>query len=109
MAWALTTAVTVGDLDSTTYGEIRITSQRHDSGFRKFILLNWEYGNTVADVWVPGMAPADKQSFVMINGATYDTLITHASNDGEATFAAAKRGLYTWLFDNGYIAAGSVT
>ena len=110
MAWDLTVAVGVGDLDTTTYGEIRITSQRHDSGRRKFILLNWEYGNTVDDVWVPGMTPSDKSASAMIDGTAYDTFIAaHTSLDAELTFVAAKRGLYTWLYDNGHIDAGSVT
>lgn len=107
MAWQLSTPVAVGDLDSSAYQQVKIIEQRHSG--RGFILVDLEYGNTVDNVWVPGVAPKGKQTSVMIDGEDYNTLVTTSTpNEGETTYDAVKRGLYTYLVGKTIIGAGSV-
>lgn len=110
MPWQLTTPVAVGDLDPNgPYNQIAIMRQLHDRR-RKQIQLELEYGNTVDDNWVRGItAPAGKQTSIVIEGEDYTTLVTtHATNDGELTYDAAKRGLFEHLLAKGIIEAGSI-
>ena len=107
MPWQLTTPLSVGQLDSADYDQIRITSLMHDS-VHSVIVLNLEYGNTVDGAWVAGYAPKGKDVSFTIKGASYTTIVSHMSNDNEPTYAAVKRGLYEWLEAEGYIDAGSV-
>jgi len=109
MPWQLTTPVAVGDLDPNgPYNQISIMRQLHDRR-RQMIHLELEYGNTVTDNWVPGMTPTGKETSVSIQGEDYTTLVTtHASNDGELTYDAAKRGLFEYLLAKGIIDAGSI-
>jgi hypothetical protein len=110
MPWQLTTPVTVGDLDPNgPYGEVKIMRQVHDAR-RKLISIDLEYGNTVDGEWVRGIPPADKTTSHVISGDAYDTMVTtHATNDGELTYDACKRGLYEHLSTEGVIDAGSVS
>ena len=109
MPWQLTTPVNAGDLDPAgTYAQIKIVMQQHLSN-QEIISLGFEYGNTVSDVWVPGVLPIGLPTSAMISGADYTTLVTtHASIDGELTYVAVKRGLYEYLAANSIIAAGTV-
>jgi hypothetical protein len=131
MPWTLTTPVETGDLDTVDYAELQIVRMTHLSlPDAESIVVDLQYGNTVNGVWVEGIAiPTGKAKTVTIIGTDYTDLITNAIPDVqtsdpsnpnyyydasasvwvERTFAASKRGLYEWMYDNGYIDAGSVT
>lgn len=109
MPWLLTTAVNTGDLDTGTYGEVKITGMSHRPD-QKMIIVDLQYGNTVSGAWIGGHLPASKAGSHVIRDAKYDTLITtHVSNDGELTYIAAKRALYEHLLAEGVIDPGNVT
>ena len=109
MPWQLTTPIVAGDLDSGgPYNQVLIADENHDSK-RKMIHLILEYGNTVVDEWVEGVAPRDMDTTHTILDQKYDDLVsTHLTDDGELTFDAAKRGLYEHLNSEGVIPPGSV-
>ena len=110
MPWTLTTPVDVGDLDPAgSYTQVKIVSQLQRST-RGLIRLNLEYGNTVDDEWVPGINPIGKDVSIDISGEDYATLVSTASpEEGELTYDAVKRALYTYCADNDYIAPGTLT
>ena len=126
MPWQLTTPVAVGDLDSGSYGEAKITHFRQDVNRARFD-LQLEYGNTVADVWERGIVPTGKVDHFVVLGTDYADLIADSVPDVqtldpadavryavagavwvERTYYATKRALYNWLSTNGHIDAGTV-
>jgi hypothetical protein len=109
MPYQLTAAKQTGDLDAGTYGEVKISTLQWIESQNR-VTFSWEYGNTVDSAWVSGVArPVGDEGSATISGSDFDTLkSTHASNDGELTWDAIARCLYTWLNDNGKIPDGSV-
>lgn len=107
MPWQLTTPVDVGDLDVEPYDQIRIVRMMHDS-VNQLVVVTLEYGRTVDGAWVRGVRPAGLELSPVIEGSSYQSLVTHASNDGEPTYEAVKRGLYEWLAIKGHVGAGEV-
>lgn len=97
MPWKLDTPVSVGDLDSNPYQEVRITQFFHDS-VRRLLSVQLEYGNTVDGSWVLGLAPRGKATNVTIDGQAYLDMVTSATPEaGEGVYAAVKRTLYAHL------------
>ncbi len=111
MPISLTTALNTGDIDSAVYDHVLIAHQSHDA-IRKMITLVLEYGTIVDNTWAPGEAsPAGGSEFpssLTLSGAEYLSIISHASNDGELTYNAVKRGLYEYLQSNYIKLAGSI-
>jgi len=109
MPWQLTTPVSVGDLDPNgPYNQVKILMQVHD-GYRNHIRVDLEYGNTVDNEWVRGIKPTNKDTSYIIMGQDYTDLVTgHATEDGELTYDAVKRGLYEHLATKGVIDPGSI-
>ena len=108
MPWSLTTPISSGDLDATSYGEVKIVRQTHDS-VRRIITVDLEYGNTVEDVWVPGIQPRGKLGSAYIQGTDYSTLVANSEPElNEKTYDAVKRGLYAYLNTKGVIGAGTL-
>ena len=107
MPWQLTTPVTVGDLDSSSYTQVKIVDTAHRSRNVRKVVLMLEYGNTVDGEWVRGHLPSEKKGDYTIFGDEYDTLVsTHTSLDGELSYIASKRGLYEHLLAMGVIGPG---
>lgn len=108
MPWHLTTSVSVGDLDTGSYAEVKIVRQAHDS-VRRVIAVDVEYGNTVEGVWKSGIQPRSKIGSVAIQGTDYTTLVdTSTPQEAEKTYDAVKRGLYGFLLSKGVIGAGEL-
>lgn len=108
MPWQLTTPLNVGDLDTGSYSQIKITRLTHDS-VRGFLNVDLEYGNTTAGKWVPGVAPRTKQTSIFINDQDYQDLVEDSiATDGENVYEAIKRVLYAYLVTNNIISAGSL-
>jgi len=75
----------------------------------QYIQLDLQYGTTVSGEWIADLQPANLPITAFIGGDDYNTLVTTAmTNDSELTYAAVKRCLYEWLYDNGFIASGIV-
>ena len=126
MPWTLTAAVDCGDLDTGTYGEVKIVRFTHDP-VQKRMTVRLAYGNTVDSVWEGGMLPNGKSYSVPIVDTDYDDVVADSVPDVqtedpsdsnysqvgavwvEKTYYATKRALYEWLNANEDIAAGSVT
>lgn len=109
MAWQLTTPVAVGDLDPNgPYAEVKIVRQAHDS-VRKVIAVDLEYGNTVANVWTPGLPVRSKPQSVIIQGTEYTDLVANSEPEAEeTTYDAVKRGLYAYLASKNLIGPGAL-
>ena len=107
MSWQLTTPVDVGDLDASNYAELKIRRLYWDDE-RQTVNVGWEYGNTVDGDWVRGMKPHDKVVEHLFEGQGYTDLVSHATNDGELTYASVKRGIYEALLSLGLIDAGTI-
>lgn len=108
MPWTLTTAVDVGDLDTSDYTQVKIVRDEHDSVSGRMVVF-LQYGNTVDSAWVPGMPPKNKKTIHEITGSAYTTLITNSTpNEGESTYDAVKRALYNHLVSAEVIAAGTL-
>jgi hypothetical protein len=99
MPLKLTTAVQTGDLDSTSYGEVKIVGMTHRVA-RKMIMLDLEYGNTVDGEWKRGYTPSNRQGSYVIEGQEYD--------DMSAALATFERVLYTHLNTEGVVDPGSI-
>jgi hypothetical protein len=109
MPWQLTTVIDTGDLDTTSYGEVKIVRQIHDS-IRGMVSIDLEYGNTVQGAWVPGLSLHSKPSSVFIDGTDYLALITDSEPEqDEKTYDAVKRGLYEFLASKNYIGPGHIS
>ena len=109
MPWRLSASLNTGDLDASTYDEVKIINMYHRPN-EKLIVVSLEYGNTIDGVWVPGHLPAGKEGSHTIQGQKYNDLITtHMTIDKELTYAAAKRALYEHLVAEGVIATGDIT
>ena len=113
MPWTLTTPIQTGGLDSDAYDKIKITKFLQDA-VRNMMEVHIEYGREEtqgeATVWIPGFAPKTRQTYFRIEGEDYLTLVTtHLPNEGELTYEAVKRALYTWLNTNGHIDAGVIS
>ena len=110
MPWALTSPVTVGDLDPNgPYSQVKLVNQAHDS-VNGIIALYLEYGNTTGGVWVPGIPVRTQQSAVTIEGADYVALTEGSTAlPGELTYQAVKRGLYAYLAAHSIIGPGVLT
>lgn len=109
MPWTLTTPVSAGDLDTTSYAEVRIVRQAHDS-VRRMIVLDLEYGNTVDGTWVPGIQPRSKPCSIYVQGDDYMTLtVSSMPEEDEKTYDAVKRGLYAYLASKGLIGPGTLS
>ena len=110
MPLQLTTPINPGDLDSVTYGQVKIIEQRHRSTAGTITVVV-AAGNTDEEgVWVPGV---QKTSVFQIRdddtldppGTEYTDLVTDSiSQPDEPTYAAVKRGLYEWLIANDHYA-----
>lgn len=108
MPWSLTTAVDVGDLDDSDYGQVKIVRDEHDSVSGR-IVVYLQYGNTVEGSWVPGIPPRGKDTVHEISGSDYTSLIANSTpNEGETTYEAVKRALYSYLASADVIAAGTL-
>ncbi len=108
MPWQLTTPVNTGDLDASNYAEVKIVGVSHRTN-QKLISVELEYGNTVDGEWVRGHTPIGKVSSHVIEGQKYTDLITtHATQDGELSYDAAKRGLFEHLVAEGVTDPGAV-
>lgn len=108
----LTTPLNAGDMSSDTFDHVKIMRQVHDAR-RGQVMLDLEYGTVDGSDWVAGSArPGDETNYptsVVIEGDAYNTLVTtHASNDGELTYDAVKRGLYEHLQTNYANLAGTI-
>lgn len=108
MPWNLTTPYDGGTLDPTgVYDQVKIIGLHWRSWPKESVCLTVQYGTTVEGKWVPGTNPAGRPTRVYIDGEDYPAFISHES-DCKATYEAAKRGAYEWLFAKGYIDAGSL-
>lgn len=108
----LSAALNAGDLATETIDHVRVGNQSHRAD-KRMIVLSLEYGTVVEANWVSvDIQPAESSSFpssVIIAGSDYTTLTTtHASNDGELTYAAVKRGLYEYLQSKYASLAGTI-
>ena len=96
----LTTAVDPGDLDNTTYSQVKIISMYHNP-ITSEINVICEYGNTVSDSWVRGVS--QPRSYT-ISGSDYASLLAEMPDEGETVYLAAARVLYEWLVTKEYYA-----
>jgi hypothetical protein len=99
----LTTAFDPGDLDvGNTYPRAIIILQQIQPELRQ-IMVAYQFGNMVEGAWVKGMVSPDKT--VTITGEDYDALVAEAAIEDEDynIYAGAKRILYEYLIDKGYI------
>lgn len=109
MPWQLTTPYSGGDLDSSgVYNQVKVLRLNWRVSPKPSVSLDLEYGTTVDDVWIPGLAPVGKPTVVYIDGDDYVSFMTHVSNDAELTYGAVKRGVYEWLSAQGHVDAGSI-
>jgi hypothetical protein len=109
MPWQLTTAIDVGDMDTSDYTQVRIVRFDQDI-LNGRIIVYLQYGNTVEGNWVPGLVPKSKAVAHEITGASYTSLVENSEpNEGESTYDAVKRALYQHLADANVIAAGTLS
>jgi len=107
MPWQLTTPINVGDLDTGSYAQVKISRFAHDS-VRKIIAIDLEYGNTVDGQWRPGYPPRTKPTSVFVQGDDYLALVLSEPEVGEKTYEAVQRGLYSYLAEKDQIGPGQV-
>ena len=99
----LDSAFAVGDADPTNspYQETKIVQFGLFSSDQRIDLVT-QMGNTVADVWKPGIPMEGKTVHrFSIDGADYDTLVAKTSDAaGEIFYDKCAEHLYQWLLDN---------
>lgn len=103
MPLQLTTPKQTGDLDPDAYGgqyaEMRIVRMTHYP-LSHVIHLICKYGNTVDEVWEPGVL--SEQKFT-ISGTDYATLVASTSEAAdEIYYDQVSELLYNWLVTNGH-------
>jgi hypothetical protein len=102
MPIALTTAKDPGDMDVTTYGEVKIVTFSLWPNLN-MIDITTEYGNTVAGEWVRSNLGMAAQNQFRVEGSDYAAMVTALSLDGdEPIYVGAARVLYQWLLDAGH-------
>jgi hypothetical protein len=95
-------------MDVANYDQISVTNFRHNNRMNE-IEIQVEYGRTVDGVWTPGIAPLNKQTHFLIRGADYVAMVgAHTPNEGEKTYAAARRALFDYLAAQNLIGPGSI-
>jgi len=104
----LTTALQTGVIDpSGPYTQVKIITFTLNT-IRKFIEVNCQYGNTVNNEWVPGIATGSASNQTLIiqdsgEATDYTDMITaESAAEGEVYYDKVKEILYQWLIDNEY-------
>lgn len=100
----LTTAFNPGDLDNTTYQQVKIPLYITDV-LGKNLQIIYQYGNTIDGVWQPGQAGPRRQ--VTVTGQDYIDIIAELAEENETVYEAVSRILYQYLLDK-EIVAGTI-
>lgn len=107
MSILLTTPFNPGDLDpGKTYSRAIITDYAihiHDWN-EPSMVIGYTYGDTVDGVWVRGAAAPMKT--VSAVGADYEAIVAEVAtedDDDYKIYVAARRVLYGYLLDKGYL------
>ena len=99
MPISLTTPWNPGNFDpGKTYVRAKIT-HFVVSTESEVIRVTVDFGDVVNGEWVSGAAP-DKEKSIVIRGADYTAVVADTPQEGETTYDAIKRALYTYLTDN---------
>ena len=104
MPISLSSSFNPGDLDTTTYSQLKIVSTHVHPG-HQLIILECQYGNTVDDRWVQGVAPIKT---IEIRNADFQS-ITEVDPEGDLTvYGAVQKVLYQYILGKA-IVLGTIT
>lgn len=95
-----------------SYPQLKIVRQSHDPILMRIEII-CQYGNTINDVWTPGVLSKktytirnwneyDADGNVTVSHTDYTDMVSELSLLNESVYAGAKRLLYQWLIDKGH-------
>jgi len=99
MPISLTTPWNPGNFDAgKTYVRAKITTFAVNLE-SKILRVVVDFGDMVEGEWVSGKAP-NKEKSITIRGEDFDAMLDDTPQQGETTYDAIKRALYTYLTTN---------